>query len=318
MEHDLRSELGAIDLTQQFADLVKFRVPTGIIAFDKIFNGGIPAGKLTELYGDFNSGKSRIACHVLASTQKLGGDTLLIDTERSLDTGLVTLTGLDVSKLIYPNPDGIVTLEDVFTLMEKAVKRLREENPDGLLTIVWDSVATAPGIAELESAIGQPVGALRRAKLISDGLKRVMADVYRSKICLIFINQIRDRIDVQYGDKTETVGGKALKYTAALRVHVKLVGKIKDEVTKEQKGLKGQVVVERSKVGRPFGMVNFDMMADTPIDTYTGLLDYMVRHGEVEQSGAWYSFKGQSKKFHSHNFEEEYEKFIGGTLDNKD
>ena len=161
---------------------------------------------------------------------------------------------------------------------------------------------------DLEKEIGRNEASMRRAKVISDGLKQIMAEVYRTKTCLIFINQIRDKIGVMYGDKVDTVGGKALKFTASVRMHVHLAGKLKDETTLEQIGAKGRLVIEKCKVGKPFGMVQFDMMAEAPIDPYSGLLDYMVRHGEVEDEGrGWFKFPGDKKNFRADDFPEIYE-----------
>lgn len=305
---DIRKVVGSIDLTKRFADLAKFRVPTGIKAFDRVLSGGIPAGKLTEIYGDFSSGKSRIAAHIIAETQKLGGMAALLDTERSLDGGLVELTGIDVASLVYPDPDRmLVSIEDIFKRI-KEIMQFRDEHKTDLLTIVWDSVAATPGMEDLEKEIGRNEASMRRAKVISDGLKQIMAEVYRTKTCLIFINQIRDKIGVMYGDKVDTVGGKALKFTASVRMHVHLAGKLKDETTLEQIGAKGRLVVEKCKVGKPFGMVQFEMMTEAPIDPYSGLLDYMVRHGEVEDEGrGWFKFPGDKKNFRADSFPELYE-----------
>ena len=305
---DIRSVVGSIDLTKRFAELVKFRVPTGILAFDRVFGGGVPAGKLTELYGDFSSGTSRIACHVLAETQRLGGMAALLDTERSLDTGLVELTGIDPATLVYPDPDTkLGSIEDVFERI-KDIMKFREQNHKELLTIVWDSVAATPGMEDLEKEIGRSEASMRRAKVISDGLKQIMAEVYRSKTALIFTNQIRDKIGVMYGEKVDTVGGRALKFTAAVRAHCHLAGKLKDEKTEEQAGNKGRLVIEKCKVGKPFGMVRFEMMAHEPLNRYTGLLDYMVRHGEVEDVGrGWFKFPGARSNFRAADFPELYE-----------
>ena len=308
MSKDIRSVVGSIDLTKQFSEMEKFRVPTGIKAFDRVLGGGIPAGKLTEMYGDYSSGKSRIAAHILAETQKLGGTAALLDTERSLDAGLAELTGLDVSTLVYPDPDRMLTsIEDVFKRI-KEIMEFRGDHETELLTIVWDSVAATPGLEDLENELGANTAAMRRAKVISDGLKQVMAQVYRTKTCLIFINQIRDKIGVLYGEKIDTVGGKALKFAASVRVHIHLAGKLKDEKTEEQIGAKGRFVVDKCKVGKPFGSVSFEMMIDKPIDPYTGLLDYLVRHGEMEDIGrGWYSFPGEHKNFRADDFPAKYE-----------
>lgn len=307
MSDDIRKTLGAIDLSKRFAELVKFRVPTGIVAFDRVLSGGVPAGKLTEIYGPWSSGKSRLACHIAAETQRLGGMAVYLDNERSLDQGLIDLTGLNAKKLIYPDPDKkLSSIEDVFTCIDE-IMEYREKNGDELLTIVWDSVAATPGIEDIEKEIGRNEASMRRAKLIGDGLKKMMITVYSTKTVVIFINQIRDKIGVMWGEKTETVGGKALKYASSLRIHVELIGKIKDEKTTEIIGNKGRLTVDKSKVGKPFGMVNWEMMVDNPINPLTGLLDYMVRHDEATDLGRKkfaIDIKGRRREFHEDEFPE--------------
>jgi recombination protein RecA len=310
---ELHSKLGTINLEDKINELVKFRVPTGILAIDRVVGGGIPAGKLTEIYGDFSTGKSRIACHVIAETQRLGGRAILIDTERALDQGLVDLTGVSLKgdSFFYPNPDTeLRSIEDVFRIVETGMKLLREDDPDKLLTIVWDSVAATPGLEDIEKEIGRNEASMRRAKVISDGLKKIMAQVYQSKTCLIFINQIRDKIGVLYGEKVDTVGGRMIKFTASLRIHCFLSGAIRNEETKEIEGYKGRIEVTKSRVCRPFGVVNFEMRTDEPIDKYSGLLDYMVRHGEVISTAGWYAFPGSTKKFRLVDFPQEYEEYV--------
>jgi len=309
---DLHDKLGTINLSDRISELVKFRVPTGILAIDRVIGGGIPAGKLSEIYGDFSTGKSRIACHVIAETQRLGGRAILIDTERSLDQGLVDLTGIKLDDtFFYPDPDTeLKTIEDVFRVMESGIKLLREDDPNALLTIVWDSVAATPGLEDLEKEIGRNEASMRRAKVISDGLKKIMSKVYQSKTCLIFTNQIRDKIGVLYGEKVDTVGGRMIKFTASLRLHCFLAGGIRNETTKELDGYKGRLECAKSKVCRPFGVVNFEMLTDKPIDRYAGMLDYMVRHGELESIAGWYKFPESTKKFRGDDFVKNYEEFL--------
>jgi len=309
MKKDIRSVVGSIDLSKQFQELAKFRVPTGIYAFDRVLGGGIPAGKLTEIYGDYSSGKSRIAGHILAQTQRLGGLAVYLDNERALDDGLVKLTGINAEQLVYPDPDRMLTsIEAVFKIIQDIMAMFREDHTEELLTIIWDSVAATPGIEDLDNELGMATGAMRRAKVISDGLKKIMSEVYRSKTCLVFINQIRDKIGVMYGEKVDTVGGRALKFTASVRAHMFLSGKLKNEKTEEQIGAKGRLVIEKCKVGKPFGVVNFEMMTDSPIDPHTGLLDYMVRHEEIVDEGrGWYKFPEGKKNFRADKFPELYD-----------
>jgi len=308
-----RSTIQTVDLTSHLKDFVKFRVPTGNKALDIITGGGVPAGKLSEIYGDFQSGKTRIALHICAETIKLGGIAVYLDLERSIDQGLLDLTGVDPSKLVYVDPDQLRSVEDVFEVFEFYVKSLREKNPDKYLTIVWDSVAITPGLALLEGEIGTNTTAMRRAKLIGEGLQKIMADVYQHKIALIFINQIRDKMGVMYGEKYDTVGGKAIKFTASMRMHCKLAGQIRNKQTTELDGYKTKIIIDKSKVCRPYGIVNFEMLTDTPIQEYSGLLDYCIRHEMVEESkNGWYWLPGSENKFQKDDFPEIYEKEIVG------
>jgi recombination protein RecA len=292
-------------------EAVGYRVSTGNIAMDMVTGGGIPARRLTEIFGDFSSGKSRIACHILAETQKAGGIAVLIDVERSLDTGLATLTGLDMSTLIYPDPNKkLKSIEDVFTVMMDAVGGIRAYAPDALLTIVWDSVAATPGLEDLENELGMNTAAMRRAKVISDGLKKLMSEVYRHNIVLVFINQLRDKMNVMYGEKSTTVGGRALKFTSSVRIHCTVTHKLKNKKTDEVNGFEGMFVVEKCKVGPPFGKVNFIMPVDEPIDKYSGLLDYFVRHSIVHKEGAEYNFADSKRVFLEKDFPATYEKWV--------
>ena len=216
------------------------------------------------------------------------------------------MTNVDPAHLLYPNPvTELTTLEKIFTIMEKSIVQLREKDPERLITVIWDSVATAPCEHDLEADIGNNfMGPAIRARIISDGLKKIMSIVHSTKTCLIFLNQIRDKIGVQYGEKTDTVGGKSIKFQASLRLRCKIIGKIKNEKTKEKDGDKGQIIVEKSKVSKPFGVVNFEMLTTKPIDEYAGLLDYYVRHGKVESKGGWFCFMGEKNKFRSYDFPE--------------
>jgi recombination protein RecA len=306
----LAGKLGIIDLTKRMEETIGYRVSTGNAAMDMVTGGGIPAARLTEIFGDFSSGKSRIACHILAETQKAGGIAVLVDNERSFDVGLARLTGLDIDNLIYPDPnEKLKSIEDVFGVMMDAVSGLREHAPEALLTIVWDSVAATPGMEDLENELGANTAAMRRAKVISDGLKKLMSEVYRHNICLVFINQLRDRIGIVYGEKSTTVGGRALKFTSSVRIHCTVTKKLKDKKTDEVNGFEGMFVVEKCKVGPPFGKVNFIMPVDAPIDRYSGLLDYLERHGTVQRSGMKYNFVGYKELFSEDQFPLYYEEW---------
>ncbi len=292
MDKDVRKKLDAIDLTKRFAKLVKYRISTGIIALDRVIGGGIPSGRLTEFFGGESSSKSRLVAHIIAEVQKVGGVAVLNDTEKALDYGLVELTGVSMKELIYPDPEKINSVEDVFDSLEKTID-LRPLYPDKPVVFIWDSVAATPSRKELEEEIGRPEASMLRAKLIGSGLKKYLPGVYKNQIILIFVNQITDKINVMFGDKTTTPGGRQIKFLASLRLGMKVIGSIKDDQTKEQIGTKVQMLVRKSKVSPPFSIVNFEVPAFDPIDRYAGLLDYMKRHGEVlHLGGVRYQFPG--------------------------
>jgi len=275
-----------LDLSLHFADLVKFRVPTGNIAMDIVTGGGIPAGKFTEVYGDFSSGKTRLVCHIAAETQKLGGIVIFLDVERSLAPGLLDLTGVDRDSIVSVNPDEeLLTLEDTFEVMEKLITQIKKNHKDLLVTFILDSIAVIPCKDELTGDLGGRMVPARRAAIIGSGLRRIAPEVHRHKICMVFVNQLRDNVGVMFGEQASTVGGRALKFQYSLRLHCRITKQIKDAQTKEVTGYEGRISVDKSKVCRPFGVVNFEMLADYPIDPYSGLLDYFVRHGKLIDKG---------------------------------
>lgn len=317
MSDDLRKQLGAIDLTEQFDRDVKYRIPTGIIAIDRIIGGGVPSGKLIEINGFWSAGKSRLLLHILAQALELGGLVMLVDLERALERGLAEISGLDYKhkNFIYANINEIITVEQVFLHLEKFIKIGRESFPNQFLIFAVDSVAAMPTAEAKKKGIGVDVniGAARRAQLIDDSLKKLMPDIHTSNICFIFINQLRDKLDVMFGDQTDSPGGKAIKFWASLRLKMKLMGKIKDEQTKEQIGGNVHLVCQKSKISRPYGEVFFEMHAFKPISKYAGLFEYMYRHSEIEKVGQRnYIFRGQplEPNWLKGNFPEEYEKFM--------
>lgn len=314
----IRRKLHAIDLSKQFAKLVRYRIPTGIIAIDKIINGGVPSGKITELYGGWSAGKSRLLLHIIVQTLKLGGWAVLIDEERALESGLCDLVGLDVNhpKFICVDPDKIETVEEVFTFISQTIDIIRAEDKDGFLLIGWDSLASTPAKDDLNESedIGDKVNiaGARRAKLVGRGIRKLSSKLYKTDSCLVIINQLIDRFDVMFGDKTTTPGGKAVKFHASLRMKLTLIKKMRDRKTEEQIGNSVKLVIEKSRIGIPFGMIKFEMLVKEPISEYAGLLDYMIRHGEVIQQGKnIYSFAGSTVEWTGATFPEHYEKKFG-------
>jgi len=314
-EKEIRKRLHAINLTEQFAKLVKYRIPTGIVAIDRIIHGGVPSGKITELYGGWSAGKTRLLLHIITQTLRLGGWAVLIDEERALEAGLCDLVGLDVNhpKFIVVDPDDIETVEEVFTFISQTIDIIREEDPNGFLLIGWDSLASTPAKEDLKENedVGEKanIAGARRAKLIGRGLRKVSSKLFKTHSCLVIVNQLIDRFDVMFGDKTTTPGGKAVKFHSSLRMKLTLIKKMRDKKTEEQIGNSVKLVIEKSRIGMPFGMIKFDMLVDKPIDEYAGLLDYMVRHGEVIQNGKnIYSFPEESEEWTGATFPEHYKR----------
>lgn len=312
MNDTIHKELDAIDLTARFKKLIKYRVSTGIVAFDIVTGGGIPSGRLTEFFGGESTAKSRLVAHIIAQVQRAGGIAVLNDTEKALDQGLVDLTGVDLKKIIYPDPEKIKSVEDIYESLEKTIKVIRPKYPDKPVAFFWDSVAATPGKEDLEKELGRNEAGMRLAKLIGEGLRKYLGDIYSSQIILVFVNQIRDKMNVRFGDKTDTPGGRQVKFLASLRLGMKIIGSIRDKQTEEQVSTKLELLVRKSKVCPPFGKVHFEMPVSASIDRYAGLLDYMRRHGEATiTSGNKYKFIGKDEpEWTKAEFPEAYEEWI--------
>lgn len=311
MSENIRKKLGVIDLEKKFQNMVKYRVPTGIIAIDRIIQGGVPSGKLTEISGGFSAGKSRLLLHILVNVLKMSGLAMLVDKEHALEKGLADVTGLDYKheNFLYPKVEKMRTVEQIFDLLEKFIKLGREECPDKLMAFAIDSVAAMPTEEDIDGKIGVPTSGARRAKIIGDGIRKYISMIHESNICFICVNQLRDKIGVMYGEKDDTPGGRAIEFHASLRLRLDKIKALKDDQTEEQIATKVRVVCKKSKIGIPFGMVKFEMPVMEPISKYAGLWDYMQRHEEVVHSGgAYYYFpKDETKKFTKEEFVELYE-----------
>lgn len=301
-----KKELITINLSERW--LPAYRISTGVIAFDRVLNGGIPSGRLTELYGGESAYKSLVVLQILAEAAK--DDRFLVtlaDPENSLEKGLVKMVGLDVKKLLYIDVGRMRAVEDVFDSIEAALDRASKEGK--FLVFGLDSVAATPGYEDLAGALGRNEASMRRAKVIKSGLDKYMGRVAKENACLIFVNQIQDKIGVAYGERVTTPGGRSIKHWASLRMQFKTLGKIKDEKSKEQIGTKGHLYIKKHKAGKPFGEVNFEQRVGEPLDKYTGLLDYMTRHGEIGQAGSYYYFPDDKENtFRGDDFPKLYEK----------
>ncbi len=243
--------------------------------------GGLPRGRVIEIYGPEASGKTTLALHVLAEVQKRGGTCAFIDAEHALDPPYAAKLGVDVDELLISQPDtGEQSLEITDTLVRSGA----------IDALVIDSVAALVPQAELEGEMGDVHVGLQ-ARLMSQALRKLTGSISKSNCMVIFINQIRIKIGVMFGNPETTTGGNALKFYATVRLEIRRIGAIKhrDEVV----GNQTRVKVVKNKVAPPFKMVEFDIMYGQGISKVGELLDLGVKCGVVEKSGAWYSHDSQ-------------------------
>jgi recombination protein RecA len=254
--------------------------PTGALSLDLALGGGIPRGRVIEVYGPESSGKTTLTLHAIAEVQRAGGTAAFIDAEHALDPTYAKRIGVDVANLLLSQPDnGEQALEIVETLVRSNAVDL----------IVVDSVAALVPRAEIEGDMGDSLPGLQ-ARLMSQALRKLTAVISRSKSSVIFINQIRMKIGVMFGNPETTTGGNALKFYSSVRMDIRRIGQIK--TGEEVIGNRTRVKVVKNKIAPPFRQAEFDIMYNEGISTSGDVLDLAVADDIVEKAGAWYAYKG--------------------------
>lgn len=258
-------------------------IPTGSIALDLALGvGGLPRGRVTEIFGPESSGKTTLALHVIAEAQKRGGMAAYIDAEHALDPIYASKIGVNINDVLIAQPD---TGEQALEIAEMLVRS------GAIDVIVIDSVAALVPRAEIEGEMGDSHVGLQ-ARLMSQALRKVTAAINRSKTTVIFINQLRERIGVMYGNPETTTGGRALRFYSSLRLEVRRVETIKQG--SDSVGIRVRCKVVKNKVAPPFRQAEFDMMHDSGISREGSLIDVGLTMGIVERSGAWFNV-GQTR-----------------------
>lgn len=257
-------------------------VSTGCLALDIALGiGGIPKGRIIEIYGPESSGKTTVALHIVAEVQKAGGTAAFIDAEHALDPGYASRLGVQLENLYISQPDnGEQALDIVETLVRSGA----------IDVVVVDSVAALTPQAEIDGEMGDSHVGLQ-ARLMSQALRKLTAVTSKSKCSIIFINQLREKVGVVYGSAETTTGGKALKFYASVRIDIRRTESIKDGSDVIGNRVKAKIV--KNKVAPPFKVAEFDIMYGTGISSLGCLIDLGVQNGFVQKSGSWFSYNDE-------------------------
>lgn len=257
-------------------------IPTGCLTLDLALGiGGVPRGRIIEIYGPESSGKTTVTLHILAQAQKMGGTAAFIDAEHALDPQYASKLGVDIDNLYISQPD---TGEQALEICEALVRS------GAVDCVVIDSVAALTPKAEIDGEMGDSFVGIQ-ARLMSQALRKLTAIVNKTNCCVIFINQLREKIGVMYGNPETTTGGKALKFYSSIRMDIRKSDVIKDGT--EIIGNRTKVKIVKNKLAPPFKVAEFDIMYGQGINNEACVIDVATELDVIQKSGSWYSYKGE-------------------------
>lgn len=280
---DLRKANDSVTLLsdESSACVVSEWLSTGILPLDNIMGGGLPVGRITEIYGDTSTGKSLLAAQVAALAQEDGVIVVYTDTESAVSMPIMEAVGVDTDKLIYQYPD---TVEQVFELFDAAIESKHIRSPDSIMLLIWDSIAATSATIEMSAKYGKATMG-RHAALISQGLRKLTRKISKARVCALFLNQTREKIGVLFGDKVATFGGKAVGFHSSVRIQLKLSKKLKE--SGEIVGIETVATVVKNKIAMPFRSATLPIYFGYGVDNARACYNWMRDNDLFETAGGW-------------------------------